>query len=141
MTVNATPSDSTATVVYRDADGETLDDADAGTTGHQVNVAVGTTIIEIVVTNASETLSYDVLVERDSAELYGWTPTRDVNTLLVLQRRFKGGCPVMRGGVSRESGWPARCDVGCPPAIAATHPARTVPGAASLAPPGTPAAS
>ena len=43
-----------------------------------------------------------------------------------------------RHGVSRGSLSPARCAVGHLPAIAATHPVRTVPGAASPAPPGTP---
>ena len=43
-----------------------------------------------------------------------------------------------RHGVSRGSVSPARCAAGRLPAIAATHPVRTVPGAASPAPPGTP---
>ena len=41
-----------------------------------------------------------------------------------------------RRGVSRGSGAPVRCVAAYPPAIAAAHPARTVPGAAFTAPPG-----
>ena len=61
--------------------------------------------------------------------------------LLVLQRRFKEGCPGMyegRLGAWHGSVWPVRCVTAYPPATAATHPGRTVPGAASPAPPGTP---
>ncbi len=63
---------------------------------------------------------------------------------LVLQRRFK------EGRVGRHEGrldawhgsvWPARCILASPPATAAVQPARTVPGAASPAPPGRPAVS
>ena len=43
-----------------------------------------------------------------------------------------------RSGVFRGSGAPARCVAAYPPATAATPPVRTVPGAASHAPPGTP---
>ena len=67
-----------------------------------------------------------------------------VGTVLVLQRRFK------EGRVGRHEGrldawhgsvWPARCILASPPATAAVQPARTVPGAASPAPPGRPAVS
>ena len=60
---------------------------------------------------------------------------------LVLQRQFKAGWPGMHGewrGVWRETGWPDGCATAPPVAVAATPPARTTPGAASHAPPGTP---
>ena len=63
---------------------------------------------------------------------------------LVLQRRFREGCGVMpawRLGAWRGSAWPVRCCPAYPPATAATLQVRTVPGAASPAPPGRPAAS
>ena len=59
---------------------------------------------------------------------------------LVLQRRVKEEClpvPDRRRGASRVSAWLVRCALGCPPAIAAVPGVRTVPGAASLALPGT----
>ena len=61
-------------------------------------------------------------------------------SFLVLQRRVREEClpvPDRRRGASRVSAWLVRCALGCPPAIAAVHGVRTVPGAASLAPPGT----
>ena len=64
--------------------------------------------------------------------------------LLVLQRRFREGCGVMpawRRGAWHGSVWPVRCCPAYPPATAATLQVRTVPGAASPAPPGRPAAS
>ena len=60
--------------------------------------------------------------------------------LLVLQRRFKEGCPrrhEARLGAWHESGWPVRYCPAYPPATAATLQVRTVPGAASHALPGT----
>ena len=63
---------------------------------------------------------------------------------LVLQRLFKGGCAGVREvrlGAWRGSAWPVRYYPAYPRATATTHPARTVPGAASPAPPGRPAAS
>ena len=62
------------------------------------------------------------------------------NISLVLQRRVREEClpvPDRRRGASRVSAWLVRCALGCPPAIAAVHGVRTVPGAASLALPGT----
>ena len=67
-----------------------------------------------------------------------------VDAELVLQRRFKEGCAGTREGrraAWRGSVWPVRCILGSAPATAATQPARTVPGAAALAPPGRPAVS
>ena len=48
--------------------------------------------------------------------------------------RHEGRLDAWHGSV-----WPARCILASPPATAAVQPARTVPGAASPAPPGTPA--
>ena len=69
-------------------------------------------------------------------ETEGINPTQ----LLVLQRRFKEGCPrrhEARLGAWHESGWPVRYCPAYPPATAATLQVRTVPGAASHALPGT----
>ena len=63
-------------------------------------------------------------------------------SVLVLQRQFREGCLGMhegRRGASHGSGWHPRCVLASPPATAAVQRARTVPGAASPAPPGTPA--
>ena len=64
--------------------------------------------------------------------------------VLVLQRQFREGCGVMpawRRGAWHGSVWPVRYCPAYPPATAATLQVRTVPGAASPAPPGRPAAS
>ncbi len=63
---------------------------------------------------------------------------------LVLQRRFKERYPGMREGrlgAWHGSAWLVRYYPAYPPATAAAHPARTVPGAAFPVPPGRPAAS
>ena len=70
VTVNATPSDSAATVVYQDADGETLADADAGTTGHQVNGAVGRQLLK----------SWSPMRARRSHTMSSWSGTRPNST-------------------------------------------------------------
>ena len=65
-------------------------------------------------------------------------------TPLVLQRRFKEECRGMhegRLGAWHGSAWPVRWILASPRATVAAQPARTVPGAASPAPPGRPAAS
>ena len=65
---------------------------------------------------------------------------RKLLTILILQRRFKEGCPrrhEARLGAWHESGWPVRYCPAYPPATAATLQVRTVPGAASHALPGT----
>ena len=66
-----------------------------------------------------------------------------LDSFLVLQRQFTEGCSETTGGrrgVWRESGWPDGCATAPPPATAATPQHPTVPGAASRAPHGTPAA-
>ena len=81
VTVSATPSASTATVAYLDANGEALVNADSST-GHQVDVAVGTTPIQILVTaQDGAALIHSVVVERDSGLPGGWTPTKDLYDL------------------------------------------------------------
>lgn len=64
-------------------------------------------------------------------------------SFLVLQRQFKVGRFEMgegQLGAWRGSGWPVHYYPAYPPAIAATPGVRTVPGAASPAPPGRPGA-
>ena len=82
--------------------------------------------------------------ETESADLEPeaiFLPARDFLAMnLVLQRRFKEGCPrrhEARLGAWHESGWPVRYCPAYPPATAATLQVRTVPGAASHALPGT----
>ena len=83
VTVTATPSGSNTTLAYwNGANGHELVDADIDATGHQVDVAEGETAIDIRLTSGGEALTYTVVVERDSAALYGWTPTKDFNNLL-----------------------------------------------------------
>ena len=82
VTVSATPSASTATVAYLDANGEALEDADSNIAGFQVDVAVGTTLILIQVTaQDGAALIHSVGVERDSGLPGGWTPTDDLYDL------------------------------------------------------------
>ena len=81
VTVSATPYSSAAALTYLDENGDALVDADPNATGFQLDVAVGETSITIRLASGGAVLAYTVVVERDSAELYGWTPTRDVNTL------------------------------------------------------------
>ena len=76
VTVNATPSQSTATVAYLDANGKALVDADSNTALFQVDVGVGTTLIQILVTvQDGAALIHSAFVERDSGLPDGWTPT------------------------------------------------------------------
>ena len=82
VTVSATASNSATMVAYRDANGDVLADADSNAAGFQVDVAVGETAIAIRLAAGGTALTYTVIVERNSAELYGWTPTKDLNNLL-----------------------------------------------------------
>ena len=50
--------------------------------GFQVDVAVGETPIAMRLAAGGTALTYTVIVERDSAARYGWTPTKDFNNLL-----------------------------------------------------------
>ena len=82
VTVSATANNSTTPVAYRDANGDALADADSIASGFQVDVAVGETAIAMRLAAGGTALTYTVIVERDSAALYGWTPTKDFNNLL-----------------------------------------------------------
>ena len=79
-TVTATAATG-VTVEYLDATDITLADADTNTNGHQVDLAVGETAFKVKVTSGADTKTYTVTVERDSAQLSGWTPSRDINAL------------------------------------------------------------
>ena len=83
VTVLPAATDSRATVSYLDGSGAALADADDNTAGHQVAAAVGLTTFKVKVTAADGNTveTYTVVVERDSAAGYGWTPTRDLNGL------------------------------------------------------------
>ena len=82
VTVTVTATAATGvTVEYLDATDITLADADTGTNGHQVDLAVGETAFKVKVTSGANTKTYTVTVERNSAYLFGWTPSRDINAL------------------------------------------------------------
>ena len=88
ITVTPTANDSGATVSYLDGSDAALADADTGADGHQVDAAVGSTTVKVKVTAAATTTkTYTVVVERDSADDYGWTPTRDFNGLTAAGNR------------------------------------------------------
>ena len=82
VTISAVASNSETTIAYLDANGDALEDADTTTAGIQVDVAVGKTTISMTLASGDTALTYSVFVERDSAILYGWTPTKDFNNLL-----------------------------------------------------------
>ena len=82
VTVSAVANNSGTMVAYLDANGDALVDADDGAMGFQVDVAVGETAIGIRLASGGAALTYTVVVERDSAALYGWTPSKDLNNLL-----------------------------------------------------------
>ena len=89
---------------------------------------------------ADHTVGTIVVEHRERLSRFGKSSDR----LLVLQRRFKVGCPgrhKVRRGAWHGSAWPVRYYPAYPRSTAAAQPARTVPGAASPAPPGRPAAS
>ena len=82
VTVTPTASAASATIEYLDGSGAALSDADTVATGHQVALAVGLTTFKVKVTDGTATETYTVIMERDSDQLWGWTPTRDWNNLL-----------------------------------------------------------
>ena len=83
ITVTPTVTDAGATVSYLDGSDVVLADADTNAAGQQVDAAVGPTTFKVTVTAADAVTvkTYTVVVERDSADDYGWTPTRDLNGL------------------------------------------------------------
>ena len=82
VTVNAVANNSATPVTYRDGRGAILVDASSSAPGFQVDVGVGETPIVIGLASGGNALTYSVVVERDSAALHGWTPTKDLNNLL-----------------------------------------------------------
>ena len=84
-TVTATPTDAGATVAFQDRTGARMEDADPGLTGYQVSLTVGASEFRIVVTaqDGMTTKLYELTVERDSARILDWTPTRDLNDVVV----------------------------------------------------------
>ena len=82
VTVSAVANNSGTMVAYLDANGDALVDADDDAMGFQVDVAVGETEIAMRLASGGTALTYTVVVERDSATLYGWTPSKDFNNLL-----------------------------------------------------------
>ena len=94
VTISPTLSDSSATVAYEDEDSGTLADADLVAPGHQVSVPEGTFVIKIKITKMGVlSITYTVVVERDSAERFGWTPTRDLNTFYQDNPEAAGQTP------------------------------------------------
>ena len=94
VTISPTLSDSSATVAYEDEDSGTLADADQNAMGHQVSVPEGTFVINIKITKMGVlSITYTVVVERDSAERFGWTPTRDLNTFYQDNPEAAGQTP------------------------------------------------
>ena len=82
VTVRAPANNRRTLVAYLDARGHVLEDADSGTPGFQVDLAVGETAIDLRLEAGGTAFVYTLIVERDSAERYGWTPTKDFNNLL-----------------------------------------------------------
>ena len=91
VTVTPTANAASPTIEYLDGSDAALADADAGTTGHQVALAVGLTTFKVKVTDGAETETYRVVMERDSDQTWGWTPTRDFNTLVAAGNRRSTG--------------------------------------------------
>ena len=85
VTVTAVAQNSGSTAEFLDYYGDPLADADDTARGHQVDVHAGVTILNVVhikvTASNGDALTYRVVLERDSDRFYGWTPTRDVNTL------------------------------------------------------------
>ena len=94
MTISPTLRDNAATATYQDKDGGTLADADTSNIGHQVSVPVGAFVINIKITKTGEpSITYTVVVERDSAEPFGWTPSKDLNTFYQDNPEAAGQVP------------------------------------------------
>ena len=94
VTISPTLSDNAATATYQDKDGGTLADVDTNKTGHQVSVPVGAFVINIKITKTGEpSITYTVVVERDSAEPFGWTPSKDLNTFYQDNPEADGQVP------------------------------------------------
>ncbi len=81
ITVAAAAAAATASIDFLDVGDNPLTDADTGEAGHQVDVPVGTSEFKIKVTpqGGINPGLYEVEVERDSAQIFGWTPSRDIS--------------------------------------------------------------
>ena len=64
ITIAPTVNDSNATVAYLDESAVAISDADTNTTGHQVALGVGETVINVVVTAGDSTATYTLTVTR-----------------------------------------------------------------------------
>ena len=86
LTVTATTTNTNATIAFLNQSNSILDDADPNTLGRQVDVPVGDSMFKVRVTAQDRTTTevYEVVVERDSAQIFGWTPSRD--------HQCPGGC-------------------------------------------------
>ena len=90
VTVSPAATAPSATVEYLDGSDAALADADSGTTGHQVALALGLTTFKLKVTDGPATETYMVVMERDSDQLGGWTPTRDIDPPAALSNIASG---------------------------------------------------
>ena len=79
VTVSPTVNAASATVEYQDDLGTALTDADLGASGWQMDLDVGTTQVNLLVRDGTATQTYTLEMERDSDQLGGWTPTRDID--------------------------------------------------------------
>ena len=96
ITVTATAASGVA-VEYLAATDIALDDADTNVPGFQVDLAVGETALKVKVTSGTDTETYTVTVERDSARLFDWTPSRDINALEAAGNASLQGMGFRRG--------------------------------------------
>ena len=90
VTVTPTRHTDASTVSYLDVIGASIPDADGDAEGQQVSADVGETPVLVQVTSGTDSLTYALTVERDSAEDWGWTPTRDYNDLTAGNERIRG---------------------------------------------------
>ena len=92
VTIGATPTDPKASVTILDQTGPGLEDADPGTAGFQIAVDVGQhwTYVEVTAEDGSTDI-YVIVVERDSAQPGGWTPTKDLLDLDPVDIRAPQG--------------------------------------------------
>ena len=126
---------------------ETLTDAVRATLGHIAAVrnwshSTHENLYSIAAALGSGRPWPDSMEEFDEALMNRSEEGKNLGAALVLQRQFKAGWPGMHGewrDVWRETGWPDGCATAPPVAVATNPPARTTHGAASHAPPGTPA--
>ena len=89
VTVTPTQHTATSTVSYVAPNGVAIPDADGGA-GQQVSARVGVTPVQVQVTSGAVSQTYVLTVERDSAEVWGWTPTQDYNYLTAGNNSIRG---------------------------------------------------